>query len=435
VTPWLLSSLLAFAPGDLLGDAGGPLPIVGGTDAGTCQFPTVTSMLVFDGSAMICSGTLIHPQVVMTAAHCIIPESPIDAVGFGEHAPETGVPAAIIDVAFCQAHPDYETMGKHDVAFCMLSQPLALEITPVLDGCEAQALQPGLEIVIAGFGSTFAVVDDAGNITEIEGVGTKRYTTQTIHSLDDFAGAVNFASPNGSQSACFGDSGGPAFVRMSDGTWRVFGTGSQLFDPGGLPPPVEPGNACGVGASYGNASLVVDWLETSIGFDITPCHDAMGVFTGGPACGNFPTEIHHAIGDWMSGCVGGVLGGGLEVCEPFAGPFDPDPTGGDDTTTGGETTTTSDTGFEVTGDPLDTGDPTLPPDPSTTMPPPVFTTTVGGDSTGDNGETSSSGANQGGDEGFADRGCGCNTRSDAGWLALFGVIALRRRRSINSPLR
>lgn len=440
MTPWLLLALDP-AAGDIVSVAHDPLPIVGGTEAGTCQFPTVTSMLVFDGSAMICSGTLIHPQVVMTAAHCLIPESPIDAVGFGEHAPETGTPAAIIDVAFCTAHPDYESIGAHDVAFCMLESPLALEITPVLTGCEAQSLQPGQEVVIAGFGSTFAVVDDFGNIVEIEGVGTKRYTTQTIDSLDGIAGAVNLASPNGSQSACFGDSGGPAFVRMSDGTWRVFGTGSQLFDPGGLPPPVEPGNACGVGASYGNASLVVDWLETNIGFDITPCHDAAGTFTGGPGCGDFPLEIHHAIGDWVSGCTGGEKGGGMEVCEPFAGPFDPDPTGGDDTTGGEDTTTTGveDTGHDVTGNEtitdtigevtsLDGGDapPPPPPDPSTTMPPPVLDTGV--DGTADGSSSSSGGAGQD-DDGLADRGCGCaSTPASSSWLALFGVLALRRRR-------
>ncbi len=450
MTPWAWLTLLVFAPasGEIASEAPGPLPIVGGTEAGTCQFPTVASMLVFDGSAMICSGTLIHPQVVMTAAHCLLPESPIDTVGFGEHAPETGVPAATIDVAFCQAHPDWEAQGAHDVAFCVLESPLALEITPVLTGCEAQALQPGQEVVIVGFGTTFAVVDDFGNIVESEGVGRKRYTTQTIDSLDAFAGAVNLAGPNGSQSACFGDSGGGAFVRMTDGTWRVFGTGSQLFDPGGLPGPIEPGNACGTGASYGNASLVVDWLETTIGFDITPCHDEAGVFVGGPGCGNFPTEIHHAIGDWVSGCVGGELAGGMEVCEPFAGPFDPDPTAGGEESTGGEESsggedthgdvttdvTITDTIGEVTSlDGGEVGPP--PPDPSTTMPPPVLDTGVDG-TAGESSSSSSTGLEQDG-EGFIGRGCGCtsNPARSSGWLALLGLALLRRRRSLSSPLR
>ena len=48
----------------------------------------------------------------------------------------------------------------------------------MLNGCEAEALQPGQEVVIVGFGSTFAVTDEFGEIVEIEGVGTKRFTTQ-----------------------------------------------------------------------------------------------------------------------------------------------------------------------------------------------------------------------------------------------------------------
>ena len=43
-----------------------PVGIVGGTMAETCQFPAVVSILEDDATPVMCSGSLIHPQVVMT---------------------------------------------------------------------------------------------------------------------------------------------------------------------------------------------------------------------------------------------------------------------------------------------------------------------------------------------------------------------------------
>jgi hypothetical protein len=450
LTAWVMGWPLAFAtagaPGvELEAEQPGPDYIVGGDDAGVCQFPSVVSMLVFGGSTMICSGTLIHPQVVLTSAHCLIPDSPIDSVGFGELTPDVGEPALVVDTVQCEGHPGWAENESHDVAYCILEQPVGVDIVPLIAGCENDALQVGQETVIVGFGSTFAIVDpDTGEFLEIEGIGTKRYTTQTIHSHDTEMGFVNMVGVDNMHSACFGDSGGPAFVRLSDGTWRVFGTGGHLFDPGNAEPPPD-GNTCGIGVAYGNAGAVAGWLEEQTGFDLTPCHDAAGTFTGGPECTSFPQETHHVNGTWGDGCAGGQKGAAAEVCTGYAGPFDPDP--GVDPDPDPDPDTGDPTDPTITTDPTDPTDPDptvdpTDPNPDPTVDPTITTTDdVPPDPTidpttdtpdpatdGSSGDESSSGT--AGESDLVGRGCGCTApaRGGAGWLAPLVVLALARRR-------
>lgn len=424
-------TLAAAGPGELVGSGGpsDPTAIVGGSMAEPCQWPSVVAMLEDDDTPVMCSGTLVHPDVIMTAAHCIIPERPIIAVGFGEFGGNGGgAPSRVVSVLDCIGNPEYYDGEGADVGYCLLDNSVNdVPIVPLMQGCEVEALVPDSEVYIIGYGATYGSYDPKTDSVDAVGVGPKRWTTQLVHSIDDFVQEINMYGTTGSQSACFGDSGGPAMVALADGSWRVFGTGGHLFDPGDLPPPELEGNICGSGAAYGFAPFVIDWLEAETGVDLTPCWDGEFWSPNG-GCGGFPLDPHIGQGSWASGCSGGNFGGAeAPTCD--AEPPPPEPpsgtSGGVDESTGG-----FDTGFPgstgIDPGPLDTGEEGRP------EPPPEPPSLPGG--TGSESGSTGDEAGAADESGFAGRGCGCNSEGSGSpatalWLLMLGLGLRRRNRA------
>lgn len=391
-----------------------PAPIFNGIEAGQCDFPSAVAMLDRDTGQLFCTGTLIHPSVVVFAAHCMDPETSWATPGSVMFGEDVDHPVREVPVVACASHPQWDSAATvFDLAACVLAQPVTgVPTTPLILGCEVDLLQPGTDVVIVGFGATNAELDPEGEPIAF-GAGRKRFTTQTITSVSPVDNEIIMIGPD--KGGCFGDSGGPAFARMVDGTWRVIGAASTLH-PETIPD--ENGEICGLGTVYEVFWPNMDWLEGFAGLDLSPCFDVGGAWSPTAACGGFPADLLDPQSTWGSGCATKELGGWSATCgQPFGhGPFpgpEPEPE-------------------PPPPEPEPEPEPEPPPEPPPTPPPPA--PPVPGPEETSSGESESDDSGAGvADDGLADRGCTCSQGQDgwrdrSWWLAALVLLARRRRR-------
>jgi hypothetical protein len=186
----------------------------------------------------LCSGVLIRPDIVLTAAHCVLVRSRYHVVAHdrGFRPRRIGIDAVAIHPAFVPGTTPRGQPGI-DLALVRLERPVGPDFTP-LDPAAAVEVGVGEPLVLAGFGITGEAAGGSARVlrqADLVSLGNLKVANTVLVGVDP----ERYAARRGA-GACRGDSGGP-ILRREGGAYRLLGIVSWSSGPFEEPRP----GACG----------------------------------------------------------------------------------------------------------------------------------------------------------------------------------------------
>ncbi len=228
-----IAALVLTLPAAASASDGAHASIIGGSPASIEQFPSLAYIEAGnEHHGFACSGTVVAPRVVLTAAHCA---EEIETGAFtkpGEYAVATNIANPkqaqgenVFGVSAVHVFPSFDPGVIHgDAAILILDRPTSAPPLALAGPEDAALYEGGAAVTVAGWGLTRAQNRQAPANLRSATMAIQKPTTcqaKTRGYYKEFSPAVQLcllSPPSNKSGTCFGDSGGPAIGQRADGT-------------------------------------------------------------------------------------------------------------------------------------------------------------------------------------------------------------------------